>query len=167
MIISLIGFMGTGKTTVGKKLARRLDFNFFDTDQIIEDKTGLNIKKLFKIHGEDYFRSLETEVLRQICTNKSNIVLSTGGGIILKKVNRRILLKYTHPVLLKASVEEILERVDIQKRPLLCCKNPCKKVELLLDEREELYEIFSPKINTDNKNQEALVEEIIKKIQRC
>ena len=107
MKISLVGFMGTGKTTVGKKLADKLNLEFLETDSMIEDKTKKSIPEIFSQNGEDYFRTQEKNILNKIIDEKENFVLSTGGGIVISPQNRQLLKNRTHAILLKASPEVI------------------------------------------------------------
>ncbi|MGB4372095.1 MAG: shikimate kinase, partial [Halanaerobiales bacterium] len=99
MLIALIGFMGSGKSSVGRELARRLAYSFIDTDQEIERKSRMTIPEIFKTYGEAYFRQLEEEVLVEIIENNKEMVLATGGGIILSESNRSILREKTTIIL--------------------------------------------------------------------
>ncbi|MFW6035238.1 MAG: shikimate kinase [Halothermotrichaceae bacterium] len=162
MIISLIGFMGSGKTAVGKKLADKLAFDFVDIDELIEDKTKMNIADIFEIKGETHFRKIESEVTAKIVHNNDNIVLSTGGGVVLSADNRKLLKSKTRTFLLKTSAEVIYERIknDATERPLLNCDNPLEKIKKMLKSRAQYYNVFEPRINTDNKSINNIVEEI-------
>jgi len=90
MNIVLTGFMGTGKSIVGEKLAQRLGMGYIDTDQIIEEREGCEISKIFKEKGEDYFRKIETEVVKEV-SSFNNCVIATGGGVVLKEENIKAL----------------------------------------------------------------------------
>ena len=103
--IFLIGFMGAGKTTIGSLLADKINFNFYDTDQMIVEQESREIVEIFKSNGEDYFRDLETGKLTEI-ENYKETIFATGGGIILRQENREI-LKRNFSVYLKASFETI------------------------------------------------------------
>lgn len=163
MIISLVGFMATGKSSIGFQLADELNYNFYDTDELIEEKAGLTIPEIFDTYGEKYFRNLEKEVLKEILNNRNNMVLATGGGIVLSETNRARLKEFTCPVLLFATAEEILRRVDISSRPLLAdAPEPLKKINTMLKKREDAYNEFEIKIMTDKKTEKQVVEEIIK-----
>lgn len=162
MKVSLIGFMGSGKSTVGKLLAQRLDLKFLETDNIIEKKEGKSINEIFSSAGEKYFRRLEEKVLEDIVHKHKDFVLSTGGGIVLSKKNRKLLKKSTFPVFLETSAEEIYKRtINDNNRPLLKTDDPLKTINKLLQERKSNYYQFSCIINTDNKNPEQIVHEII------
>jgi len=166
MIISLIGFMAAGKTTVGKKIAQRLDYDFIDLDQYVEKKQKMSVQELFKTKGEKYFRKLEKKYLKYILSNYDNLVISPGGGIVLNEKNIKILKKKTVPFLLKASSNTVLKRIDkLEERPLLNNESPKKTIEKLLDKRDKHYNQFENVINTDNKRIEKIVDEIIVKLE--
>ncbi|MDF1658556.1 MAG: shikimate kinase [Verrucomicrobiales bacterium] len=135
----LIGFMGTGKTTIGKRVARSLGMKFVDTDLLIAEKAGKSIPTIFEESGEDAFRSLETEVLKE-CRERDGQVVSTGGGIVTRPENLEILKSSGYVIWLKASPEIIFERVSRnQNRPLLKTRNPQKTITDLLTQRDDLY----------------------------
>jgi shikimate dehydrogenase len=117
-IISLIGFMGSGKTTIGRILAEKLSLPFIDTDEIIEKREGRWIPKIFKAEGEAYFRELEKKVLSEIDTNKSSI-LASGGGLMLDEDNRRYLENFATNIYLHSSFETCINRAGDGTRPLL------------------------------------------------
>lgn len=135
----LIGFMGTGKTTIGKRVAQSLGFEFVDTDARITRAAGKPITKIFEEDGEDAFRELETKILRE-CSERSEQVISTGGGIVTQPENRQILETAGFVVWLKASPDTIYERIRHNRsRPLLKTDNPRSTIENLLSERSDLY----------------------------
>lgn len=158
--IVLIGFMGTGKTTIGYKLADKLGCAFFDTDKEIILSEGMSIDKIFTEKGEEYFRLAETEVLNKVIDNPPAII-ATGGGIILSSINREIISKQ-YPVLLEASSTEIYNRIaNSTERPLIKA-NIKNKIETLLEERAELYKALAvTSISTDNKSVEQIIDEVI------
>lgn len=147
----LIGFMGTGKTTVGKRVARSLGFRFVDTDSRIVKKADKSIPKIFEEVGEEGFRALETEVLRE-CSEESGQVLSTGGGIVTIEENRSLLKRAGYVIWLKAEADTIYERVRRNKnRPLLHVDDPRATIARLLETRIEFYkECCDFSIATDN-----------------
>ena len=161
MKVALVGFMGTGKTCIGRVLARELNFDFVDIDKIIENKTDISISKIFALHGEEYFRTLESEVLRQIVEEDRDLVIATGGGIVLKENNIKLLKKQTFPVLLQASSVVINERIDGSQRPLLQYSDPITKIENLMSKRKPYYNQFQIRVNTDYKNPNEIVSEIL------
>ncbi len=162
--IILIGFMGTGKTTVGIELAKSLSINFFDTDQEIEKAEKKNISEIFKDSGEEYFRGLETEVLIKLTTDEKPSVIATGGGIILSDRNRSILNNFP-TILLQATPEEIYARIkDNHDRPLLHNgKDLLSHITLLLKNRMDLYiEASKYIVKTGNKEIDLIIDEILK-----
>ena len=166
MIISLIGFMATGKTTVGKQLADRLNYEFIDLDQYIEKATNMSVKDIFKQKGKKHFRTLEKNILKKILNQYDNLVLAPGGGIVLDSVNIELLKEQTSPFLLKASPNEIMARINkLSERPLLDNDNPEETIIELLEERKKYYEQFNNVINTDNKEVDQVVDEIINKLE--
>lgn len=137
--VILIGFMGTGKTSIGKGVAHSLGFDFVDTDERIVESEGKTISEIFADEGEDYFRMLETEILRS-CGSRQQQVISTGGGIVLSEENRQILSHAGYVIWLKASAKAILERVSRNReRPLLHTADPLQTIKHMLKERKKLY----------------------------
>ncbi|MDR3405509.1 MAG: shikimate kinase [Chthoniobacter sp.] len=138
--IVFIGFMGSGKTSVGRLVAHRLGFQFVDTDAVVVERAGMQIAEIFARHGEEWFREEETAVLRSL-GNLNRTVFSTGGGIILRPENRELLRELGLVVWLTASEEVIFERVSRnKKRPLLQTDDPRATVHQLLEQRRPLYE---------------------------
>lgn len=139
--IVLIGFMGSGKTTFGKALAKRLHMDFLDTDDYIEKMAGKSIPDIFAEYGEEYFRKMETEVLEHLRDTVENTVFSTGGGMPLRKENARLLREIGRVYHLTAANQIIYERVKTDSnRPLLQCENPYDRICNLMKERTPLYE---------------------------
>ena len=138
--IILTGYMGCGKTTVGKSLANKLNYNFIDTDEYIESTMKMSISEIFKKYGEQFFREYETECLIQLASKLGNCVISTGGGVPVKVCNREILKNMGRIYYLKADADTIYARVKYdKKRPLLQCDNPYEKIKSMLEQREEFY----------------------------
>lgn len=163
--IILTGMMGSGKTSVGLELAKILECDFFDLDEIIEKKYG-KITQIFKDKGENYFREIETSELKNF-KNNGAFVLSTGGGAVLKEENLEILKSLGEVFYLSADAQTIYDRVKEQtQRPLLNTKDPKKTIEDILSSRLEKYEKSGEKIVTDNKNIEQIAREIYEKIMR-
>lgn len=132
--------MGAGKTTIGKILSQKLNYNFVDLDLHIEKEQGISISEMFEKHGEKYFRDVETESLTKI-SEKSNQIISTGGGIVIKDENWEIMRNNGVSVYLKASIETLFNRVKHKStRPLLNVENPFEKAKELFLSRESLYE---------------------------
>ena len=162
--IFLIGPMGAGKTSVGKLLAKILNYEFFDSDQVIEDQTGADIPWIFDIEGEEGFRQRETKVI-DLLTKKTNIILATGGGVVLNSENRRNLAARGIVFYLNVSVEEQVRRTDRSRnRPLILNKNAREIFERLKREREPLYlEIADYVIDTDHGSIRGIVDSILQK----
>jgi shikimate kinase len=163
--IIFVGPMGAGKTTIGKQVAGHLGCEFYDSDRVIEDRTGVSIPLIFELEGEEGFRKRETEVLIELCS-KQNIVLATGGGAILKKQNRDLLSTDSLVVFLKASLEQLYERTRRDRnRPLLQTENPREKLKSILEQRLALYEQLADLIiKTDNQSVFQTVTQILEQI---
>ncbi len=151
--IVLVGPMGSGKTTVGRRLAHELNKDFYDTDHEIIDKTGVTIDHIFDIEGEDGFRERESKILENLC-QMSNIILATGGGIVILPKNREILKNVGLVVYLSSSVDQLLMRTAKSKtRPLL--ENSAdrrKTITELVDARDVYYrEVASLVVDTTGK----------------
>jgi shikimate kinase len=143
--LALVGLPGSGKTTVGRQLARRLGVDFIDTDAVIEQRLGESIRTYFEREGEDRFRDVETGVLQDILSSLPQgearpAVLSTGGGIVLRPANRQALGCHAVTLYLRSSPEELFRRLrhDTQ-RPLLQVADPLKKLRDLFHARDPLY----------------------------
>jgi len=140
--IALTGFMGTGKTSVGRLLAKDLGMTFIDLDEIIEEEAGMSIKDIFEKSGEARFRELERQALRRVISGEfgEGIVLATGGGAVVDEENRALLRGWGVIVCLTASVSTILERTSrASVRPLLERGDRRSEVMKLLSRREEAY----------------------------
>lgn len=139
--IVLVGFMGCGKTTIGRALEKRLGYEFVDTDQLIESKSGMKIAGIFEKGGETLFRQLEGAVLQELSApGAPRRILSTGGGIVTRRRNRALLREMGFVVWLQAPVETILERTSRNRdRPLLRNDDPRGTIERLLEERRPMY----------------------------
>jgi len=137
--IFLVGLMGAGKTTVGKQLAKRLGKTFYDSDQVIEARTGVKISTIFELEGEAGFRKRETAIVKELAA-MDGVVLATGGGTVLAKENREVLQAHGHVIYLRAKVKDLWQRLRHDKhRPLLQNVDIRKKLEQLYDERHPLY----------------------------
>lgn len=159
----LVGFMGSGKTTVGKILAKKIEKNFIDTDQLIEKNLNFSIKEFFDKFGEKKFRELETETLKNLSSIQESII-SIGGGAFCNNNNIQIIKEIGLTFYLKISFENLLKRFNyeqIEKRPLL--KN-LDKAEQLLYDREKYYSQADFIINTDNLSPNNIANLIIDKI---
>ncbi|MDX1519009.1 MAG: shikimate kinase AroK [Gammaproteobacteria bacterium] len=157
--IFLVGPMGSGKTSIGRRLAKAIHAEFFDTDHEIEKRTGATIPLVFEIEGEPGFRKRESEVLDEL-TKYSDIVLATGGGVVLDSFNRKVLVERGIVVYLRAGINHLLKRTARDsKRPLLNCDNPREKMQQLLTERGPLYEeVADITVDTDKHSMKKVVE---------
>ena len=151
--IVLVGPMGSGKTTIGRRLAHELDQDFFDTDHEIIDKTGVSIDHIFDIEGEEGFRERESKILENLC-QMSNIILATGGGIVLLPKNREILKNTGMVVYLSSSLDQLLRRTTKSKtRPLLENSTDRRKtIAEIVEARDVFYrEVASIVVDTTGK----------------
>jgi shikimate kinase len=139
VILSLVGMPGSGKSTVGRQLARRLRLPFFDSDHVIEQRLGCSIREYFEQAGEPAFRDLEQQVLADLAQG-SDAVIATGGGAVLREANRQCLRDAGKVVYLRSTPEELFRRLrhDTQ-RPLLQVADPLAKLRSLYAERDPLY----------------------------
>jgi len=160
--VILTGFMGTGKTAVGKLLAAKLKRRFVDTDQLVEKATGLSVPLIFEKYGEVFFRERESKaVLSLERYSPGSLVVATGGGVVLRENNRAVLKKVGLIVLLRASPEEICRRIsDTGDRPLLNGPEPEQKVKKMLEEREPYYRHCDFEIDTTAKTSRQVASEI-------
>ena len=137
--IVLVGFMGTGKTSIGRRLSTQLRMRYVDTDDIIERDSGRRISEIFEQDGEAAFRELESEAVRKV-SKLYNYVISTGGGVVLKEANMAELKRNGIVFCLTATPEEIYRRVRHQShRPLLQTPDPLTKINSMLEERHAYY----------------------------
>lgn len=138
--VVLIGFMGSGKSTVGIRLSYQLRCALEDTDKLIEDRAGKSIREIFAQEGEEAFRQMETRLLEKLAERKGERVYSVGGGTPVRAVNRPLLRKLGTVVYLRARPETIYERLrEDTSRPLLQGENPREKISGMMAEREKAY----------------------------
>ncbi len=165
--VFLVGPMGSGKTAVGKYLARLLDVPFYDSDAELERRTGVDIPYIFEKEGEAGFRERERETLEAL-TATEPMVLATGGGAVLLPANRACLAERGFVVYLRTSVAQQAHRVrHARNRPLLNNVDPAAKLEQLMREREPLYaEIADITVSTDGRRVRSVAEEIIQALER-
>lgn len=157
--------MGSGKTTTGEILAEKLDYIFMDLDRIIELDEGKSIDEIFKSCGEDYFRDIESKVIRKIYLN-NRCVFACGGGVILRGENMRIIGKNSRVVYLEISPREAVNRLTgTSDRPLLQSKNNFENIAELMKSRSSLYKKYSDIIiNNEGDSVDHAASEILKKI---
>ncbi|NOZ25694.1 MAG: shikimate kinase [Nitrospirae bacterium] len=162
--IVLTGFMGTGKTAVGQELARRLGRRLVELDEEIEKAEGLTINEIFSRFGEPYFRDRETDMVKRF-SGQDNLVISTGGGVVLRDENMTALRKNGIIVCLKAAPETIHKRTSTSdERPLLNVDDPLKKIRDLLAYRRPFYENADIVVETDALSPAEIAEEILRRI---
>ncbi len=158
----LIGFMGCGKTSVGFQLAKRLNFNFCDTDQIIEEKVKDTINHIFEIKGEEYFRKLETETIKGLIGKLNDTVLSVGGGLPIQTGNEKLIRELGCVVYLKTSKDTIMQRLSGDTTRPLLAGDQDKRIERLLSFRAPIYEAAAHLIvTTDGRLIDDIIDEII------
>lgn len=160
--VALTGFMGVGKSRIGRELARELMLHFIDLDRYIERGMGLSVADIFRHLGETTFRQLEAEAVSEL-TQKDFLVLSLGGGTFVSPENRQKLLQRGPVVALWASPATIFERISRRpgQRPLIENPDPFQRIQQLLSERETVYRQATIHVSTDNRPIADVVEEII------
>ncbi|MEO5777382.1 MAG: shikimate kinase [Flavobacterium sp.] len=165
--VILIGYMAVGKTTIAQLLSEKMKVKCIDLDNLIEEKTSLSISELFKLKGEIYFRKVEHETFKEIITNDESLIISTGGGTPCYADNHLFLNgKNITSIYLKGSVTVILERLKSEKmnRPLVANQSEEELEEFVakhLFERSYFYNQATFKVDVDNKDTEAIVQEIL------
>ena len=158
--------MVASKTTIGKRVSQYFHCDFYDSDKMIEERTGVSIPLIFELEGEAGFRKRETDVLIDLMQMK-NLVLATGGGSVLKEENRILLKEDSLIIFLNANLEQLYHRTAHDKnRPLLQSDDPKEKLRSILEERLPIYtELADIIIETDHQSINVAVNAIIKKIQ--
>ncbi len=158
----LIGFMGSGKTTVGEELAKELGVEFIDTDAYIVENQGCSINEIFERMGEEYFRNLESEAVKELSQTFKPMVLSVGGGLVMRDINVGYLKAIGQIVYLRASVDTLCARLEgDDTRPLLKGTNLRGRIEELMAKRKERYEeVADVVIDTDDKKVLEIVRDI-------
>ncbi|MBD3618554.1 MAG: shikimate kinase AroK [Gammaproteobacteria bacterium] len=166
--IILVGPMGAGKSTVGRRLANLLGREFVDSDKEIEQRTGVDIPTIFEFEQEAGFRDREAAVIEEL-TGREGIVLATGGGAVLRPENRRHMKARGFVIYLRTSVDEQLRRTAHDRnRPLLQTPDPRARLETLLRERDPLYtEIADLVVDTDRGQARSLAQRIVKRLRQA
>lgn len=164
--IILIGFMGAGKTTLGRRLARALRLTFTDTDDRIVAEMGMPVTAIFERYGEEYFRGLETKALQELMDEKERCVVSVGGGLPMRDENQYYLKKLGRVIYLRAGVETLMGRLGRDtSRPMLRGGDLRSRIEELMAKRQDTYEkVADLVVDTDGKSFERLILEISEKI---
>jgi shikimate kinase len=159
--VALVGFMGTGKSTVGNTLASILNWRLIDTDSIIEHRAGKRIPEIFATEGEAHFRGLESQIVQELA-NERNTVISTGGGLVVNPANMESLKTHALVVCLWASPESIFARVGHQgHRPLLRGPDPLTKIKELLHEREPFYRQADVLLNCEQRSPREVAQHVM------
>jgi len=163
--IFLVGLMGAGKTTVARQLARRLGKTFYDTDHEIERRTGVRVQVIFEIEGEPGFRAREAQMVDSL-TALEDVVLGTGGGVVLKPENRALLASRGFVIYLRAQPRDLYQRTRHDKsRPLLATDDPLARLEELQRVRDPLYrEVADLIVDTGRQSVGALVDQLLKRL---
>ena len=158
--------MGSGKTTLGHRLAKKTNLKFIDTDLYIEEKEGRKISEIFEKDGEDYFRNLETAVLKELLDAKERTILSLGGGTPLREENRILIKEDGYCIFLKMTAKEAYDRLKgDSQRPLLQVENPKERIQELLKVRNPIYESAADYVLIeDGKSVKQVFEELLKVI---
>ena len=165
--IILTGFMGVGKTSVGTRLAKDLGYTFVDTDDLIEADQNMTITAIFEKLGEPYFREIEAKIIRQVMQGGSQVI-STGGGAVIRDMNREAFKKAGFVVCLTARPDVILERIRHEThRPLLQTPDPLAKIRELLDSRAKFYAQADAVIDTSGKSVEDVIAAIKERIRHA
>ncbi len=163
--IVLIGFMGVGKSSIAAYLHQTLSMDVIEMDQVIEQQQQMTISEIFRIHGEEYFRNLETQLLIDMQSRK-NVIISCGGGVAMRDENVKEMKKNGKVVLLTANPRTILERVKhSEERPLLNGRKNVESIEKLMEARRAKYEAAADLIvETDGKSVEEIGKEMVEKL---
>jgi shikimate kinase len=163
--IFLVGMMGAGKTTIGKVLARKLGRTFLDTDHEIVRRTGVAIPVIFDIEGESGFRARERQVLEEVA-RMENMVVATGGGIVLQEANRETLKSHGTIIYLRANADDLWRRTRHDRnRPLLQTSNPQEVLRDLYDQRDPLYrEVAHITVDTSSQSVQQLANVLLQKL---
>ena len=164
--ILLIGFMGSGKTTIGLRLSYKLSLEVLDTDKLIESREGMTISEIFKRKGEGYFRKLETDLMYELRDSKARKIYSLGGGTPVQLQNQSLIVQAGTVVYLRAKPETIYERLKYDTtRPLLQCEDPLSRIKDLLAKRSPAYERCADIIvDVDEMKQNEIIDYILERL---
>ena len=163
--IVLVGLMGAGKTSIGRRLAKELNIEFRDSDQEIEKKVGCSVAEIFEGFGESYFRQVERETIQDLLKNATPHVLATGGGAFMDAETRELIKEEGLSVWLRAALDVIIDRVSRNdNRPLLNTGNPREILEKLIEVRYPIYAEADLVVDSDSGPHYKVVEQIIWKL---
>lgn len=159
--LALVGFMGSGKSTVGRHVARDLGFRFVDTDSLIEERAGISIAEMFAVEGEEAFRQLERETLLKLA-KEERLVIATGGGAIMNPEIFASLKSHALVICLWVNAESVHERTKHQThRPLLQGEDPLGAIRAMLAEREPVYKQADVIVNTELRPQREVTAQVL------
>ncbi|MCP4185995.1 MAG: shikimate kinase AroK [Gammaproteobacteria bacterium] len=163
--IILVGPMGSGKSTIGSAIAKMLNREFQDSDHYIEERTGVDIARIFDIEGEQGFRDREAAALQELLSRDNNVI-ATGGGSVMSKTNQSLLRSHGFIIFLDTSVNQQLHRLRRdKKRPLLQTENPRERLEELLKSRRPIYlDLADLAVKTDRRQARRLASDIINQL---
>jgi len=167
--IYLSGFMGAGKSRIGRTLRDKTGFQFYDSDRVVEEKAAKTISRIFAEDGEDTFRELEKQAIKELARKEETVIIALGGGAVLIEENRKIMRESGYVIYLKSSAEAIYERVKHKThRPLLQVdgtenvkEKVLHKIETMMNERDSLYEQADLVIERDGMEAEEVADKII------
>jgi shikimate kinase len=163
--VAMAGFMGSGKSRIGWELSRRLQLTFIDTDRVIERVACMRISEIFELYGEATFRDYETEIVRRVL-RLDGVVVSTGGGTVVRDENRAMLASRGPVVVLEASPDTIFKRTRRHRRPLLESGDPLERIRSLMSQRAAFYrDIATITVHSDDRQASDVVEEIVERLQ--
>ncbi len=160
--VVITGFMATGKSTVGRLVAQKLDFKFIDTDALIEKRCGKRVADIFSEEGEEAFRKREEKIAAQLA-ERYGLVIATGGGMMLNPVNVEVFRRQGHIYCLSASLDQVLERITRDSdgiRPLIQGDDPEKRIQALMLARQSVYSQFI-QLDTNGKSPEQVAAEVL------
>ena len=161
--VVLVGLMGSGKTTIGVVLARRLSVPFFDSDQMIEEQAGATVPEIFERDGEEFFRKVEAKTIKKTLEDAKNpLVLATGGGAFMNKDTRQVIKKNAISIWLNADLEILVDRVEHKhNRPLLKGVDVSEKMQTLIDERYPIYKEADIMVDTNSNSRTIIMTSIM------
>ena len=159
--IILVGMMASGKSSIGKILSKKLDFDFIDIDKKIEENEKMTISEIFKTNGEEYFRKVEENITLKVLDLQNKVIALGGGGYINTKIRNKV-LKYSLSIWLNWKDETLINRIkNSKKRPLAMMLN-LSEIRALIINRSKIYNTSNLKINCDNLNKNQIINKIIK-----
>ncbi len=165
--VAIIGFMGSGKTRVGKRLAQDLDLPFVDVDRMIIKKMGMSIKEIFEKFGEPFYRAMETLIIKELAEDSETKIISLGSGLPMQEQNQKYIKKLGTVVYLKGSLATLQKRLDGTNNPLLEGGDQGDKIKKLLKQRDPIYSKYADiTVITGEQPFESLVKEIEEELKK-